>query len=133
MCCSQVQAFLSSLVEEEQDEVKKELIFIKDIFIKREEAEEGEEEEEGKGGQTKDNGDLSSQLHCSTPLCESPRPTRPAGGSGGPWTLTQDQLALSPVSAWTLAEGHKSWCRIRGIWIRTDISLWLHFSSFLVQ
>ncbi|KAM7394230.1 hypothetical protein PAMP_021043 [Pampus punctatissimus] len=63
-----VQAFLSSLVEEEQDEVKKELIFIKEIFINREGAEEGEEEEEGKGGQTKDNGDLSSQLHCSTPL-----------------------------------------------------------------
>ncbi|XP_044202767.1 protein NOXP20 isoform X2 [Thunnus albacares] len=52
---AKVQAFLSSLVEEEQDEVKKELIFIKDIFIKREEAEEGEGEEEGKGGQTKDN------------------------------------------------------------------------------
>ncbi|KAM9363688.1 protein NOXP20 [Symphorus nematophorus] len=67
-----VQAFLSSLAEEEQEEVKKELIFIKDIFIKREEEEEGGEEEgkeEGEGGgQTKDNGDLSSQLHCSTPL-----------------------------------------------------------------
>ncbi|CAK6972232.1 protein NOXP20 isoform X2 [Scomber scombrus] len=49
---AKVQAFLSSLVEEEQDEVKKELIFIKDIFIKQE---EGEEEQEGKGGQTKDN------------------------------------------------------------------------------
>uniref|UniRef100_UPI0037E8C448 protein NOXP20 isoform X2 n=1 Tax=Semicossyphus pulcher TaxID=241346 RepID=UPI0037E8C448 len=66
----QVQTFLSSLVEEEQDEVKKELIFIKDIFIKREEEEEGEEEEkEGdEGGQTKDNGEISSHLHCSTPL-----------------------------------------------------------------
>ncbi|XP_036951186.1 protein NOXP20 isoform X1 [Acanthopagrus latus] len=67
-----VQAFLSSLVEEEQEEVKKELIFIKDIFIKREEEEGGEgeekEEEGGGGGQAKDNGDLSSQLHCSTPL-----------------------------------------------------------------
>ncbi|XP_070845818.1 protein NOXP20 isoform X3 [Chaetodon trifascialis] len=62
-----VQAFLSSLVEEEQEEVKKELIFIKDIFIKRED-EEGGEEEEKEEGQTKDNGDLSSQLHCSTPL-----------------------------------------------------------------
>uniref|UniRef100_A0A671THT6 Family with sequence similarity 114 member A1 n=1 Tax=Sparus aurata TaxID=8175 RepID=A0A671THT6_SPAAU len=52
-----VQAFLSSLVEEEQEEVKKELIFIKDIFIKREEEEEGEgeEKEEEGGGQTKDN------------------------------------------------------------------------------
>uniref|UniRef100_A0A3Q1JD57 Family with sequence similarity 114 member A1 n=1 Tax=Anabas testudineus TaxID=64144 RepID=A0A3Q1JD57_ANATE len=39
---AKVQAFLSSLTEEEQEEVKKELIFIKDIFIKREE--EGEEE-----------------------------------------------------------------------------------------
>ncbi|XP_031141875.1 protein NOXP20 isoform X1 [Sander lucioperca] len=68
---AKVQAFLSSLVEEEQEEVKKELIFIKNIFIKREEGEEeekDEEEEEGGGGQTKDNGDLSSQLHCSTPL-----------------------------------------------------------------
>ncbi|KAM7419196.1 hypothetical protein PAMA_016355 [Pampus argenteus] len=50
-----VQAFLSSLVEEEQDEVKKELIFIKEIFINREGVEEREEEEKGKGGQTKDN------------------------------------------------------------------------------
>ncbi|XP_072239374.1 protein NOXP20 isoform X2 [Leuresthes tenuis] len=60
-----VQAFLSSLAEEEQEEVKKELIFIKEIFIKQH-----EEEEEGKedGGQTKDNGDLSSQIHCSIPL-----------------------------------------------------------------
>ncbi|KAJ4944692.1 hypothetical protein JOQ06_013232 [Pogonophryne albipinna] len=40
---AKVQAFLSSLVEEEQDEVKKELIVIKNIFI-------------------------NSQLHCSTPL-----------------------------------------------------------------
>jgi len=48
--------------------VKKELIFIKDIFIKREEGEKVDE-----GGQAKDNGDLSSHLHCSTPLCESPQ------------------------------------------------------------
>ncbi|XP_034067646.1 protein NOXP20 isoform X2 [Gymnodraco acuticeps] len=40
---AKVQAFLSSLVEEEQDEVKKELIVIKNIFIKREEAADGEE------------------------------------------------------------------------------------------
>ncbi|XP_037621304.1 protein NOXP20 isoform X1 [Sebastes umbrosus] len=64
---AKVQAFLSSLGEEEQEEVKKELIFIKDIFIKRDEGEEEEKEEE-EGGQTKDNGDLSSPLHCSTPL-----------------------------------------------------------------
>ncbi|XP_060948843.1 protein NOXP20 isoform X2 [Limanda limanda] len=54
---TKVQAFLSPLVEEEQDEVKKELILIKDIFIKREEDEEGDVEgKEGKEGeQTKDN------------------------------------------------------------------------------
>lgn len=47
--------------------MKKELIYIKEIFIKQEE----EEDVETEGGeQTKDNGDLSSQLHCSTPLCE---------------------------------------------------------------
>ncbi|XP_063739425.1 protein NOXP20 isoform X2 [Eleginops maclovinus] len=60
---AKVQSFLSSLVEEEQEEVKKELILIKDIFIKQEEG-EGEEEEkqeeekvegEGEQGETKDN------------------------------------------------------------------------------
>uniref|UniRef100_A0A3Q3RF67 Family with sequence similarity 114 member A1 n=1 Tax=Mastacembelus armatus TaxID=205130 RepID=A0A3Q3RF67_9TELE len=56
---AKVQAFLSSLDVEEQEEVKKELIFIKDIFIKQEE-EEGEEKEEkeeegGGGGKEKDN------------------------------------------------------------------------------
>ncbi|XP_026216560.1 LOW QUALITY PROTEIN: protein NOXP20 [Anabas testudineus] len=67
---AKVQAFLSSLTEEEQEEVKKELIFIKDIFIKREEEgeEEGEKDKTEGGGQAKDNGDLSSQLHSSTPL-----------------------------------------------------------------
>ncbi|XP_071779362.2 protein NOXP20 [Centroberyx gerrardi] len=73
---AKVQAFLSSLAEEEQEEMKKELIAIKDIFIRREEEEEEEEEEGGeeegkekrKEGETKDNGDLSSQLQCSTPL-----------------------------------------------------------------
>ncbi|XP_034714501.1 protein NOXP20 isoform X2 [Etheostoma cragini] len=53
-----VQAFLSSLIEEEQEEVKNELIFIKNIFIKQEEGEEEEnnkEEEKGGGEQTKDN------------------------------------------------------------------------------
>ncbi|XP_030590375.1 protein NOXP20 isoform X2 [Archocentrus centrarchus] len=49
---AKVQAFLSSLTEEEQEEVKKELIFIKEIFIKQEEEEEGEAEG---GGQTMDN------------------------------------------------------------------------------
>ncbi|XP_029993901.1 protein NOXP20 isoform X2 [Sphaeramia orbicularis] len=53
---AKVQAFLSTLAETEQEEVKKELIFIKDIFIRREE-EEGEEEREGEGEgeQAKDN------------------------------------------------------------------------------
>ncbi|XP_077460812.1 protein NOXP20 [Stigmatopora argus] len=41
---AKVQAFLTSLEEEEQEEVKKELIFIKGVFIKREEEEEKEEE-----------------------------------------------------------------------------------------
>ncbi|CAJ1052143.1 protein NOXP20 isoform X2 [Xyrichtys novacula] len=55
-----VQAYLSSLTEEEQDEVKKELIFIRDIFNKQyeeEKEEEGEEEEEKEDEekQTKDN------------------------------------------------------------------------------
>ncbi|MED6243153.1 hypothetical protein ATANTOWER_015763, partial [Ataeniobius toweri] len=62
---AKVQAFLSSLMEEEQQEVKKELIFIKEIFIKQDEEEEDREETEG---ETKDNGDLSSQIHCSTPI-----------------------------------------------------------------
>lgn len=62
---------MSSLEEEELEEMRKELIFIKNIFIKQEEEEEkmgdaveGVEGEEG--GQTKDQGDLSSQLHSST-------------------------------------------------------------------
>lgn len=52
--------------------MKKELIFIKEIFIKLDEEEEGNEEEGGEetGGETKDNGDLSSQIHSSTPICE---------------------------------------------------------------
>ncbi|XP_012778225.3 protein NOXP20 isoform X2 [Maylandia zebra] len=48
---AKVQAFLSSLTEEEQEEVKKELIYIKEIFIKQEEEEDVETEG---GGQTKD-------------------------------------------------------------------------------
>lgn len=89
----QVQAFLSSLAEEEQEEVKKELIFIKNIFIKQDEAEGGDEDEkEDGGGESKDKGDLSSQLHCSTPLCEWP--PRSARCGGGAWTLTQDQLCV---------------------------------------
>lgn len=73
----QVQAYLSSLGEEELEEMKNELIFIKNIFIKQEEEEEemgdavdGVEEGGGGGGQTKDKGDLSSQLHSSALLCE---------------------------------------------------------------
>ncbi|XP_029015202.1 protein NOXP20 isoform X2 [Betta splendens] len=50
-----VQAFLSSLTEEQQEEVKKELIFIKGIFIGREQEEEADEDEDEEGGQTKDN------------------------------------------------------------------------------
>lgn len=46
--------------------MKKELIYIKEIFIKQDEEQEGEET----GGETKDNGDLSSQIYCSTPICE---------------------------------------------------------------
>ncbi|XP_042079344.1 protein NOXP20 [Haplochromis burtoni] len=49
---AKVQAFLSSLTKEEQEEVKKELIYIKEIFIKQEEEEDMETEG---GGQTKDN------------------------------------------------------------------------------
>lgn len=58
----QVQAYLSSLVDEELEEMKKELIFIKNIFIKQEQEEEkmGDAEdgieEEGGGGQEKDKG-----------------------------------------------------------------------------
>lgn len=59
------------LAEEEQEEVKKELIFIKNIFNKQDEAEVGDEEEKEEGDrESKDNGDLSSQLYCSIPLCE---------------------------------------------------------------
>ncbi|XP_034044120.1 protein NOXP20 isoform X2 [Thalassophryne amazonica] len=47
---TKVQEFLSSLVEEEQEDMKKELILIKEIFIREE-----TEEEEGEGGQSKDN------------------------------------------------------------------------------
>ncbi|TWW59367.1 Protein Noxp20 [Takifugu flavidus] len=58
-----VQAYLSSLVDEELEEMKKELIFIKNIFIKQEQEEEkmGDAEdgieEEGGGGQEKDKAD----------------------------------------------------------------------------
>ncbi|XP_072319251.1 protein NOXP20 [Eucyclogobius newberryi] len=64
---AKVQAFLSSLTETELEEVKAELIFIKDIFI-RQEDEEAREESEIQEGEAKDNGDLSSHFHCSTPL-----------------------------------------------------------------
>ncbi|KAM4594917.1 protein NOXP20 isoform 2-T3 [Fundulus diaphanus] len=52
---AKVQAFLSSLTEEEQEEVKKELIFIKEIFIKQDEEEKEEEDGEEAGGEAKDN------------------------------------------------------------------------------
>lgn len=58
---------MSSLEEEELEEMKNELIFIKNIFIKKEEEEEErmgdavDEIEEGGGGPTKDKGDLGSQ------------------------------------------------------------------------
>lgn len=65
----QVQEFLSSLVEEEQEEMKKELIFIKNIFIKLEEEQDGGAVEEKDGEiQTEDKGDLSPHLHCSTSM-----------------------------------------------------------------
>lgn len=52
----QVQAYLSSLEKDELEEMKNELIFIKNIFIKPEEEEEKigdavDEKEEGGGGQ----------------------------------------------------------------------------------
>ncbi|XP_077574587.1 protein NOXP20 [Stigmatopora nigra] len=49
---TKVQAFLASLEEEEQEEVKKELIFIKGVFIKPEEEEKEEETKDEE--QTKD-------------------------------------------------------------------------------
>lgn len=58
-------------MEEEQEEVKKELIFIKNIFIRPEEEEgDAEEEKEEGAGQSKDNGDLSSHIPCPTTICE---------------------------------------------------------------
>lgn len=73
---SQVQEFLSSLEEEELQVLKKELICIKDIFIKQDEDaqdEDGDDEDEDKkeeGDGESVNSDASSQLHCLTPLCE---------------------------------------------------------------
>ncbi|XP_056112796.1 protein NOXP20 isoform X2 [Rhinichthys klamathensis goyatoka] len=55
-----VQEFLSSLEEEDLEVLKKELIAIKEIFIARE-----EEEADAASGE---NGDLNSQIQCSTPL-----------------------------------------------------------------
>ncbi|XP_061833025.1 protein NOXP20 [Nerophis lumbriciformis] len=48
---AKVQAFLSSLEDQEQEEVKMELIFIKDVFIR---GGEGEEEEDEEGEQAKE-------------------------------------------------------------------------------
>ncbi|XP_067297957.1 protein NOXP20 isoform X2 [Pseudorasbora parva] len=55
-----VQEFLSSLEEEDLEALKKELIAIKEIFITHEEEEADAASEE--------NGDLNSQIQCSTPL-----------------------------------------------------------------
>ncbi|XP_036790108.1 protein NOXP20 isoform X2 [Oncorhynchus mykiss] len=66
---AKVQSFLSSLEEEDQEEIKKELIAIKDIFVSHTgEEEEGEGEEKKEGEETVDKGDLSPQ--CSTPLSD---------------------------------------------------------------
>lgn len=74
---SQVQEFLSSLEEEELQVLKKELICIKNIFIKQDEdaqdgdGDDGEDEDKKKEGDGESiNSDASSQLHCLTPLCE---------------------------------------------------------------
>ncbi|XP_075886466.1 protein NOXP20 [Nelusetta ayraudi] len=77
----QVQEFLSSLEEEELQVLKKELICIKDIFIKQDEDaqdeddddddDDGDDEDEDKkeeGDGESVNSDASSQLHCLTPL-----------------------------------------------------------------
>ncbi|XP_077379415.1 protein NOXP20 [Festucalex cinctus] len=58
---AKVQAYLSSLEEEEQEEVKKELIFIKDVFIKREEEKE-KEEETGDEEQTKEADEVDEEF-----------------------------------------------------------------------
>lgn len=59
--------------------LKKELICIKNIFIKQEEAandaddgdsEDEDEEKKGEGDEESASSDLSSQLHFSTPLCK---------------------------------------------------------------
>ncbi|XP_057700489.1 protein NOXP20 [Corythoichthys intestinalis] len=56
---AKVQAFLSSLEEEAQDEVKKELIFIKDVFIKRDEEKEEETQNEE---QTKESDEVDEEF-----------------------------------------------------------------------
>lgn len=81
MCAaSQVQEFLRSLAEEELEVLKKELICIKNIFAKQDEAADGddgdtdaEDEEQTKkegGDEESVTSDSSSQLHFSTPLSE---------------------------------------------------------------
>uniref|UniRef100_A0A3B4BJF3 Uncharacterized protein n=1 Tax=Periophthalmus magnuspinnatus TaxID=409849 RepID=A0A3B4BJF3_9GOBI len=59
-----VQAFLSSLTETEQEEVKTELIFIKEIFIRQEDKEAQEEAEvhEGEAEVSKDNASDSEEF-----------------------------------------------------------------------
>ncbi|XP_052367829.1 LOW QUALITY PROTEIN: protein NOXP20-like, partial [Oncorhynchus keta] len=63
---AKVQSFLSSLEEEDQEEIKKELIAIKDIFVSHTGEEEEGEVEEKKEERRQWIGDLSPQ--CSTPL-----------------------------------------------------------------
>lgn len=58
-----MQEFLSTLEEEDLEVMKKALIAIKEIFISHEEEEPEASSEE--------NGELYSQIQCSTPLCES--------------------------------------------------------------
>ncbi|XP_064814978.1 protein NOXP20-like [Oncorhynchus masou masou] len=86
---AKVQSFLSSLEEEDQEEIKKELIAIKDIFVSHTgEEEEGEGEEKKEGEETVDRGDLSPQ--CSTPLS--------ADGEEFMFPVTTDKLSQDKLN-----------------------------------
>lgn len=93
---------MSSLEEEELEEMRKELVFIKNIFIKQEEEEEktGDAVEgvEGEGGgQTKDQGDLSFQLHSPTTPHKWPLSTDPGSeGLDFDFRLNQERGNISP-------------------------------------
>nr|XP_057936870.1 protein NOXP20 [Doryrhamphus excisus] len=95
-----VQAFLSSLGEEEQEEVKKELIFIKDIFIQRE-GEEGEEEE-GKREQEVDEEFLSvlTELLFELHVAATPDKLNKARMSAHDWVSKVEQ----PVTTETVGK-----------------------------